>query len=94
MKDVAGQRVKIIATVAASWQNVALVGLKLPHYVVTNIEHSTFCYAEDRCREAFRRWLDGEGGCSVSWEALFEALRDADHSELASRVEKGLLCKH
>ena len=76
---------------AANWQKIALVGLKLPDFMVNNIEHNTTLFTpEDRCRMAFRKWLNGRGkeGGPVTWEMLVEALRDADHSELASKVDQ------
>ena len=91
LKVAGGRKLKIIDRVAANWQTLALVGLKLPHHVVKNIESCTaYMKPEVCCCEAFRRWLEGEGEGDhpITWETIVVALIDAEKAKLASELEQ------
>ncbi len=69
---------KVIQQVAADWRKVAYL-LQLPTEVVANIHQDTANFGvEQSCREAFCRWLGGEGCRPITWERLIEVLQDAE----------------
>ena len=80
------EHLRVIQAVAVCWKKVANL-LQLPSEVVDIIHHDTVKLScEDSCREAFRRWLGGEGCKPITWEKLIEVLWDADRSTLAEEL--------
>ena len=72
-----GRRVKIIETVAAKWEEVALA-LHFEGHAIQNIQYDPQIRCIDSaCRVMLQKWLDGEGHQSVTWETLMDALVDA-----------------
>ena len=79
---------KVIQKVATDWKKVSHL-LKLPRFVVDNIQHDTVIFGCERsCREAFSQWLGGEGCQPSTWERLIEVLKDAERSELAKELKQ------
>jgi len=66
--------VKIIETVAAKWEQVALA-LHFEDHTVQNIQYDPrILCIETNCCAMFKKWLDGEGCQPVTWETLMDAL--------------------
>ena len=71
-----GRRVKIIETVAAKWEEVALA-LHFEGHTIQNIRYDPHIQSIDTaCRVMLQKWLDGEGRQPVAWETLMDALID------------------
>ena len=69
-----GRRVKIIETVAAKWEEVALA-LHFEGNAIQNIQYDPHIRCIDSaCRVMLQKWLDGEGHLPVTWETLMDAL--------------------
>ena len=67
---------KIIETVAARWEEVALA-LHFEGHILRNIRYDPHIQCIDTsCREMFQKWLDGEGREPVTWKTLMDALID------------------
>ena len=64
---------KIIETVAARWEEIALE-LHFEGHTLQNVRYNTRIQCIDACREMFQKWLDGEGRQPVTWETLMDAL--------------------
>ena len=71
-----GRRVKIIETVAAKWEEVALA-LHFEGHTIQNIRYDPHIQCIDTaCRVMLQKWLDGEGRQPVAWGTLMDALID------------------
>lgn len=65
---------KIIETVAARWEEVALE-LHFKGHMLQNIQYDPHIQCIDSaCRVMLQKWLDGEGSQPVTWETLMDAL--------------------
>lgn len=88
MKTTTGKRIKIIATVCSSWQDLGAqmefdeFGTKLD---AIKAKHSND--PESCCREMFQHWLRGNGIRPCSWRKLIELLQDCDFEHLADQVK-------
>ena len=67
------KQVKIIETVAARWEEVALA-LHFEGHTIQNIRYDTRIQCVDACCVMLQKWLDGEGLHPVTWEILMDAL--------------------
>ena len=81
------ERLNIIQKLSSDWNKMANL-LGLPSEVVSTIKRDYPKDSEQACREAFHKWLDGEGCQQITWEELIELLRDARRSTLAQQLEK------
>ena len=71
-----GRRVKIIETVAAKWEEVALA-LHFEGHTIQNIRYDPHIQCIDTaCRVMLQKWLDGEGHQPMTWGTLMDALID------------------
>jgi len=81
------KQVKIIETVAARWEEVALA-LHFEGHTIQNIRYDTRFQCVDACREMFQKWLDGEGSQPVTWETLMAALVGAGFITLVEDLQE------
>ena len=88
-----GERLKIIQKVGTNWKKVAFA-LKFEPGIVDTIECDAHYKTEDACRKMFDRWLCEEACQPVTWERLKEALKDAERSMLARKLEAFLTQCH
>ena len=81
-----GEEVKIISEAANQWEKLAFVmGLNYPDTqkikLVTN-------GAEKACLSLFILWLEGNTPKPISWDQLFQCLRDADLLSLVEKIKR------
>ena len=81
-----GNQVKVLQTVAADWKKLGLA-LEFDRNVLKAIERNAHFIVEDSCLELLCRWLDGKACRPVTWSRLIEAIKDAQHSKLATQLE-------
>ena len=81
-------KLKIIEELSPCWEKIAS-HLGLYHLVPIIRCDYIRLGVEKCCRETFHRWLNGEG-TQPEWEVLIEALRDADKSTMANRLQRNL----
>ena len=81
------ERFNVIERLSSDWHKVANL-LGLSSEAVATIKRDNPRDSEQACREAFHRWLCGEGCQPVTWENLIEILCDAKRSTLAQELEK------
>ena len=78
---------KIIETVAARWEDVALE-LHFEGHTLQNIQYDTRIQCIEACRKMFQKWLDGEGRQPVTWETLMDALVGAGFVTLVEDLQE------
>ena len=81
------RKVKVVQNVAADWKKLGLA-LEFDHKVLRKIERDARFIAEDSCLELLSKWLDGEACQPVTWSRLIEAIKDAEHTKLATQLEQ------
>ena len=84
-----GKRVRVMETVAAHWENLA-VALGFESCVIETIQRDTHYQTVSACRQILQRWLEEKGPHPVNWHTLTEALVKAGYPKLAADV-RGLL---
>ena len=85
-----GKVVKVIDSVAARWEKVAM-RLHFNHHVIECIRRDNHHQTTPSCQKMFAEWLDGSGRKPVNWQTLITALQEADFSELASDLQVVLM---
>ena len=79
---------KIIETVAARWEEVAME-LHFEGYTLQNIHYDPHILCVDTaCRVMFQKWLDGEGRQPATWETLIDALVGAGFITVAEDLQE------
>ena len=79
--------VRIIDGIAAKWKGVAL-RLYFEGDCTEVIEINCHYQAVPACRTMFTRWLEGYGREPKTWRTLIIALKEANLSMLAEKLEK------
>ena len=76
------------AKLGHDWRKVCTY-LGLQHYQLEAADAAQL-QLENKAMEALVRWLSGQGDSRMprSWETLLQALRLAEHNEMASEVER------
>lgn len=85
-----GKVVKVIESVAARWERVA-IRLEFNHHIVERIKRDSHHQSIPSCQTMFTEWLDGNGRQPVNWQTLITALQEADFSELANDLQVVLM---
>lgn len=85
------RRVKVIESVAARWENLALaLGFEAPviDYLRRDFEHNSLGAAT----QVLIKWLNGEGDLDkpITWSTLIQCLNEAGKKVLAEDVEETL----
>ena len=81
-----GKVVKVIETVAAKWEKVA-IRLYFDHNNIDRIKRDSHYQSDPCCRKMFGEWVDGKGRKPVNWQTLITVLSEADCSELSRELE-------
>ena len=81
-----GKVVKVIETVAATWETVA-TRLHFNHNLIECIKRDGHYQTDPCCRKMFGEWLGGKGRKPVNWQTLITVLKEAKYSVLASELE-------
>lgn len=85
--NIGPESLRLIQKLSARWRNLAYA-LEFHDDVVDIIKHDTQQLGcEESCHQTFCRWLGGEGCQPITWGRLIEALRDAEHAELAAQLQ-------
>ena len=87
-----GERYRIIKNLAGRWRDVADFLLGHSSLTITGeIERdSQIPTPFEKCRDVFRRWLDGQPGVRkpVTWNELLTVLEDLEEGVLAGDLKK------
>ena len=78
---------KITDRVSAKWKDVAL-RLHFEGHCIDIIEINCHYQAVPACRTMFTRWLEGYGHKPKTWRTLIIALKEANLSTVAEKLEK------
>jgi hypothetical protein len=83
-----GKVVKVIESVAARWEEVA-VRLYFNHHAIERIKRDNHYQTTPSCRTMFGEWIDGKGEIRqpINWKTLVTVLKEAEFSELASDLQ-------
>ena len=81
-----GKVVKVIETVAAKWEKVA-IRLYFDHNVIDRIKRDGHYQSDPCCHKMFGEWLGGKGRQPVNWQTLITVLSEADYAELSHKLE-------
>ena len=81
-----GKVVKVIDTVAAKWEKVA-IRLHFDHNVIDRIKRDGHYQSDPCCCKMFGEWLGGNGRQPVNWQTLITVLSEADYTELARELK-------
>lgn len=87
MQAADGQQLKVIQNVGVDWKYLGL-NLQFDHNMLKTIEKNAHFITEDSCLELLSRWLDGETCQPITWARLIQALKDIEHSTIATQLEK------
>ncbi len=80
-----GKGVKLLEMM--EWVDLALM-LEIDYDVIKSIKKEYT--GEDRCKEMFRHWLDGEACMPLTWGRLIQALEDLELSTLVENLRSAL----
>lgn len=86
-----GQRVRVIDSVAAEWEELAIV-LGFEPAEINYVKRDYNQNARGACREILTKWLNGE--CNhdspITWGTLIQCLIDAGHVGVAEDLQETL----
>ena len=85
----------IIKMVMSHWERIA-TRLYFESYIVDAIQRDNNHSVENACRTVFTYWLGGMDQLRepISWSTVIKALKEAELSEVATKVEDILMPEH
>ena len=85
------EEIRILDQVATKWDDIAIAMDFDPHGHTQTAINKDFGSVQEKCRETFKKWLQGQGSRQpATWEILVEILRDCDFENLATSIETAL----
>ena len=91
--NIGDQQLRIAHTVGADWQQLGLA-LHFDHNLIRSIERDNPLRTRECCLDLLGRWLNGEACQPITWARLIQALKDAEHSTLARKLERFFTPEH
>jgi hypothetical protein len=81
-----GKVVKVIETVASTWNKIAL-RLHFSHHDISRINQDNREQSVPAMSAVFTEWLAGKGRKPTNWETLITALKESDYLIVASDLQ-------
>ena len=81
-----GKVVKVIETVASTWNKIAL-RLYFSHHDISRINRDNREQSMEAMSAVFMEWLEGKGRKPTTWETLITALKESGHLIITSDLQ-------
>ena len=81
-----GKKVSLIKEVAARWERVA-TRLYFDPRDIDRIKEDTRQNSIPACSQVFKEWLEGKGRQPTTWETAIKAIKEAEFSEVATKLD-------